>query len=135
VVIGTALVVSAVVSALLRASHWAMAAQIGLMALTLAFNAGLIGITYRLLASVPRRWRDLWPGALLAGIAYFVLQVVGVLVVGRAITRATPVYGTFATVIGLMTWILVHSIVALAGYQLNVVLARRRTPPAPTDRL
>ena len=74
------------------------------------------------------------PGALVAGLVFAVLQVVGTVVVGRAIANASPVYGSFAAVIGLISWLGLHSIVALLGAELNQVLpARRWTPPPVAD--
>jgi uncharacterized BrkB/YihY/UPF0761 family membrane protein len=42
------------------------------------------------------------------------------------------VYGTFASVIGLLTWLSLHSIIALAGAELNAALLADE-PPRPPD--
>jgi uncharacterized BrkB/YihY/UPF0761 family membrane protein len=57
---------------------------------------------------------------------------VGVGIVGRSISKASPVYGTFASVIGLLTWLSLHSIIALGGAELNAALTADG-PPHPPD--
>jgi uncharacterized BrkB/YihY/UPF0761 family membrane protein len=59
------------------------------------------------------------------GVLFSGLQVVGTTVVARAIARATPIYGTFALVIGLITWLGLHSMILLLGAELNGVLPLR----------
>lgn len=125
-VIGLSQVFTAVVAALLSASPLAGVAQAALLALTAVVDIGLVALAYQLLSSRVRRWRSVMAGAVPAGIIYAGLQVFGSLVVGRAITRATPVYGTFATVIGMLSWLAIHATVALVGFQLIVVLEARR---------
>jgi uncharacterized BrkB/YihY/UPF0761 family membrane protein len=69
---------------------------------------------------------QLLPGAIGAGIAFSILQVVGGALVIRATKKAAPVYGTFASVIGLLTWLSLHAIVALVGVEANAALDRDR---------
>jgi uncharacterized BrkB/YihY/UPF0761 family membrane protein len=62
------------------------------------------------------------PGAVVGGLAFTALQLVGTQVVARAIANASPVYGTFASVIALTWWLGLHSTIALGGAELNRVL-------------
>lgn len=124
--IGLSQVLTAVVAGALSASPLAGLTQAALLTLTAALDVALIAITYQLLSSRNHAWRALAVGAVPAGILFAGLQVFGSLVVGRAITRATPVYGTFAAVIGMLSWFAVHATVALVAFQLVVVLEARR---------
>ncbi len=92
----------------------------------LVINVLVVLGTYRWLCTRRRAWRDLVPGAVAAGTVFAALQLVGTTVVQRWITNASPVYGTFATVIGLLSWLSLHALVALLGAELNVVVSRRR---------
>jgi len=125
-VVGLAQVFTAVAAAVLTASPIAGVAQIPLIAVSAVVNIALVALAYHLLSTRAHSWPTLRPGAILTGIGYVGLQLLGSLVVGRAITRATPVYGTFATVIGMLSWLALHASLALVGFQLNVVLAGRR---------
>lgn len=93
-------------------------------------NSAALIATFRWLCVREQSWRQLAPGAISAGFVFAGLQVAGTAIVGRAIANASAVYGTFATVIGLITWLGLHSMVALLGAELNHALpARRFRPP------
>lgn len=91
-------------------------------------NTLAIAATFRHLCSARPTWAAVRPGAIAAGISFSVLQLVGTSLVARAIVRASPVYGAFASVIGLMTWLSLHAWVLLLGAELNGVLEIRRRP-------
>lgn len=126
VVIGVSQMITAVAAGFLGASSLRLDAKSVLLLVSVLINIGLVGLTFELLSTTRHPWREMAPGAAFTGVCYGVLQLVGTVVVGRAIIRATPLYGTFATVIGLLTWLTLHAVLALVGYQLNVVLAARR---------
>jgi uncharacterized BrkB/YihY/UPF0761 family membrane protein len=93
---------------------------------TFAINAAAIAATYRYLCTARPTWREVRPGALAAGAVYALLQVAGTTFVARAIANASPVYGAFASVIGLITWLSVHAMALLLGAELNGVVRTRR---------
>ena len=66
------------------------------------------------------------PGAIVGGVLFTGLEVLGVAIVGRAIARASPVYGTFASVIALLAWLSLHAMIALGGAELNAALIKNR---------
>jgi uncharacterized BrkB/YihY/UPF0761 family membrane protein len=72
------------------------------------------------------------PGAIVGGVLFAGLQIVGVAIVGRAIAKASPVYGNFASVIGLLSWLSLHAMIALGGAELNAALVAD-SPPHPPD--
>ncbi|CAN0160445.1 unnamed protein product [Phaeothamnion confervicola] len=87
-------------------------------------NVLVLALIYRWLCSRPLSLHATWPGALLAGALFTVLQLIGVRLVGRAVANASPVYGTFASVIALLSWLSLHANVTLLGAELNRVVDR-----------
>jgi YihY family inner membrane protein len=73
-------------------------------------------------------FRQLVWGAVLGGLAWTGLQALGGYLVGHQLRHASEVYGFFATVLGLMSWIFLGARVALYAAELNVVLGRRLWP-------
>jgi uncharacterized BrkB/YihY/UPF0761 family membrane protein len=51
--------------------------------------------------------------------------VLSTTVVSRAIANASPVYGSFATVIALLAWMSLHANAAFLGDELNRALDQR----------
>ena len=106
--------------------------KLGFALSALLVNVVVLAAVYRWLCVRTQSWRQVAPGAIAGGVTFAVLQVAGTAVVGRSIANASPVYGTFASVIGLITWLGLHSTVALLGAELNRVLpARRYRLPEP----
>jgi uncharacterized BrkB/YihY/UPF0761 family membrane protein len=117
--VGVSQVGAALLSGLIAISGVGWLNRVLLVLGTVALNIGVLGGTYRWLCSRRAHWRQLAPGAIGGGVGFTVLQVLGTTIVARAISRATPVYGNFASVIGLFTWLSLHALVALAGAELN----------------
>jgi YihY family inner membrane protein len=95
---------------------------------SIVVNIVLIGGAYRILTHSDLRVRDIYPGAISAGLALFGLQALGVILVTRVLDDAKDVYGVFATVMGLLTWIGFQAQVVLLGNEINVVRAKRLWP-------
>jgi len=85
-------------------------------------NTLLLWVTYQVMCSERSTWRSLLPGAVVAGVAFTVLQLVGTTFVSRSIGRAESVYGTFAAVIALLAWLSLHANVMVVGAELNRAL-------------
>jgi uncharacterized BrkB/YihY/UPF0761 family membrane protein len=99
---------------------------------TIAIDAGVLALSYRWLRTTRPAWRTVAPGAIVGGVLFAVLQLLGVAIVGRAVAKASPVYGSFAAVIGLLTWLSLHAIIAIGGAELNAALIADG-PPRPPD--
>lgn len=133
-IVGLAQVGSAVLATLAALDQFAVVHKLLLALGAVVVNSLVLAATYRWLCVHPFTWRQVAPGAMAAGVVFSILQLLGTAVVGRAIANASPVYGTFASVIGLISWLGLHSMVALLGAELNHLLpARRWTPPPPAD--
>ena len=110
------------------------------LAVSLAVNFVLFWAAFRLLtdASVPTR--GLRPGILLATTVWTALQAVGGAYLGHVVKSAGATYGTFATVIGLLTWLFLGARVVVIAAELNSVIAGALwprslfDPPEPADR-
>lgn len=96
--------------------------------LATAANVGLYILGFRVLtpASVPTR--QLWPGAVVGGLGWEVLQVVGGYLVGHQLQHASAVYGLFGLVLGLISWIYLGAQLSLYAAEVNVVAARGLWP-------
>jgi YihY family inner membrane protein len=99
-----------------------------------AFNIAVFAFAYRLLTVASIGWRDVAPGALVAGIGHSVVQLLGGIYVTRTLNGAEDTYGTFATVIGLLSWIYLIATVTMIGCEVNVVARDRRWPRSLFER-
>ena len=101
----------------------------------LAVNVVAFLTVFALLTPRPRRLRDLLPGVALAATGALVLQSLGGWYIDHVIVDASAVYGTFAIVIGLLTWFWLVSHLLLMAAEVNVVLRWHLWPRARTGEL
>jgi YihY family inner membrane protein len=90
-------------------------------------NAGMYIGGFRVLTPKGIPTRDLLPGAVLGGIGWTLLQILGTYLVHHFVHSASA-YGVFATVLGLVAWISVAVTATVYCAEINVVLARRLWP-------
>jgi inner membrane protein YhjD len=96
---------------------------LGVIVLGFVLDLAVFLLGYRIL--VQRRgppFGKLWRGALLAASGWTVLKLVGAWLVGRVVTNAAAVYGSFAAVIGVLFLLHLGSRLFLYGAELNAVL-------------
>jgi uncharacterized BrkB/YihY/UPF0761 family membrane protein len=133
VILGGGLLLASVVSgfAAVVGAGWSAVAAIPVN--TLLFLVGFRVLTVRNVSL-----RTLLPGAVLAALAWAVLQWLGGWYVDRQLSRASATYGAFALVIGLLSWLYLASTVTLLAAEVNVVRSRRLWPrslaPPPLGR-
>jgi YihY family inner membrane protein len=109
----------------------------GALVLAIAIDIAVVATAFYLLPSDRPPWREIVPGAIVAGILWAALQTAGSWIVTRQIQGASDVYGFFALVIGLLSWVYLMAEAILIGAETNVVLHRRLwprslVPPPPT---
>lgn len=127
VLLGGAMVASTVASGLVGgASGWL--GVVGGLIVALALNVAVFIAVFHLLTSLELPLRASLPGAVLAAVCWTALQLVGAWFVSHEIRNATPVYGTFALVIGLLAWIQLGAMLTVFAAELNVVWARKLWP-------
>ncbi len=98
--------------------------------LTLGFST-----LYKVLASPLPRWGDVWPAALIAAIAFTVLQSLAELIFARVNFSSFGVLGAAMT---LLLWIFISSQILLVGGELSYAWSRvfgsqRETAPASAE--
>jgi membrane protein len=137
VILGGGLLLASVVSGFAAAADTAWSGPAGVAASTLV-NMLLFLVGFRVLTVRNVPLRSLLPGAVLAALAWALLQWLGGWYVDRQLSRASATYGAFALVIGLLSWLYLASTVTLLAAELNVVRARRLWPrslaPPPLGR-
>jgi YihY family inner membrane protein len=133
--IGLGLVVSTVISSYVigTATGLGVFGRFAGYLIAVALDVGLFIVAFRLLTGRDVATRDVLPGALLSGIVFWLLQQLSSLIISRYLHSAERTYGTFATVITMLWWFYLQSIVTLLGAQLNVVLTERLHPRGLVD--
>ena len=124
-VVGVAQVASAVATGIIAVSGVSWLNRILLAIAAVAVNVGVLMAAYRVLTARRLTAQQLLPGSIGAGVAFSVLQVIGTTIVKRGIKNASPVYGSYATVIALLTWLTLHAMISLLGAEANAGLHRR----------
>ncbi len=100
----------------------------------LVLDVCIVGLAYQVLTDRSLTRREIVPGAVVAGAGYFSVQLLGSWFVQRAVNGATETYGTFAVVIGLLTWFHLLAQITLLGAEVNVVASRRLWPRSLSGR-
>ena len=130
--IGVALVVSVLTTGFVSGTSHQLdidpLAIVGGYAVAIVIDVVVFLIAFRVLTSREVSTGDVLPGALLAGVGFWVLQSLSSVIISRYLQNAQKTYGNFATVITLLWWFYLTGILTLLGAQLNVVLRERIWP-------
>lgn len=126
-VLGVGVIVTTLLASLDTYGHHAVAIVVLAEMLAIAANCGLFFISFRVLTPKGVPGRALCPGAVVGGIAWTLLQVIGTYLVHHYL-RNDSAYGVFATVLGLFAWLYLAVQVAVYAAEVNVVLVRRLWP-------
>lgn len=137
--IGGAFVINAFVTAYATGGTTSYAIRVPVVAGLLIINVGLYFATFTLLTAKVIGPRGLLPGAIAGAIAFTALITIGTGLITHQLKNASATYGTFGTVIGIVTFLLLLAKLSMYAAELNPVLARRLYPRAlplggePTD--
>lgn len=124
--IGGAQVGTIVIATLVASAGLPNIGRILLVLATVAINITMIAAMYRFLTAAEPTWSDVWPGAIVAGIVYTLLQHFGTTIVRSITENASDTYGQFALVLGLVTWLGLLSIATIMSAEWNAALVRHR---------
>jgi YihY family inner membrane protein len=102
--------------------------RIAAIAVAMIVNVGAFLIGFRVLTAREVPLADLMPGAVAAGVAVEVLQIVGALFVSYELSDTSQIYGVFGLVLGLLAWLYLQAVVVVFCAEINVVRARRLWP-------
>lgn len=128
VVFGLAVVLSALLVSVGTAAELAPAVRVLVVLASVSVNLLLFAAAFRLLTTADVAWRAVIPGAVVAALAWALLQVIGAYFVDRILRNASEIYGFFAVVIGLLSWIYLAAQVMLFSAEINVVRERKLWP-------
>jgi membrane protein len=104
------------------------AVRVAAVIISLAINLAVFLAVFRVLTSHSPSWRDVLPGALVAAVAWEILQLAGGYIVDHQLRHASSTYGVFAIVIGLLSWLYLAANVTLLSAEINVVACRKLWP-------
>jgi len=127
-ILGFGLLVTTVVSSFGTFGHHGPALSILADLVAVAINIGIYLLAFRVLTSKSVTTKSLLPGAIVAGVAWTILQGFGGFVVGHYLKDDSEIYGTFGTVLGLIAWIYLGTEITVYGVELNAVLHRKLWP-------
>ena len=127
-VIGVGLVVATGASSL--ASFLGPAAGAGGAVASVVLNALVLAVLFRLMVNRDLTWGEVKWGALVGGVAWTVLQLLGGWYTQRLVQNADKTYGTFAVVIGLLSWIYLQAQVFVYAAEIASVSSRGLWPRA-----
>jgi membrane protein len=102
--------------------------QVLSVALSTTLDFVLFLTAFRILLAADVSLRAHWPGAAFAAVGYELLQLGGGYYVGHTLKNASNTYGTFALVIGLLSFIYLAVHVVLLGAEVSAVRERRLWP-------
>lgn len=103
-------------------------ARVVVLLLGVLVNAALVLIAFKVLTPRPLTVRQLAPGAVVAAIAWQVLQSVGTALVRYQLQGMSASYGVFGIVLGLLAWIYLSAVVVLVCAEINTVRTLRLSP-------
>lgn len=136
-IIGVGLVVSTVISGFITGQsngvNLGPAARIGGYVIAIVLDVGLFMVAFKMLTDREISFRDVLPGAVLSGVAFWVLEQVSSFIISNRLQHAQSTYGHFATVITILWWFYLQAVITLLGAQLNVVLHHRLHPRSLGD--
>lgn len=127
VVLGVMQIVAAAASAALASTGGAVANLLGIGAGFLVHLA-LFFAVFRLLTGSSIATRDLRPGIVSAAVLWTILLRIGGIYTQHVVQTAGNTYGTFAAVIGLMTWLYLGGRVLVYSAEFNSVLTGKLYP-------
>ena len=70
----------------------------------------------------------MWPGAVIAGVGWTLSSSPGPSSVNHQLRHLSNLYGTFATILGLLWWIALGAMITVYAAEANVVLTRHLWP-------
>lgn len=89
-------------------------------------NVLLFTLLYYFVPHVKVGWREVMPGAIMAGIMWHFAKQLFLYFVGTYLSRSNLVYGSVGTIIAFLTWTYISSLILLFGAYLNRYAAAYR---------
>jgi YihY family inner membrane protein len=135
--IGAGLVLTTLISGLVTSTSngldLGVAGRAGGYLIAIVLDVVLVVAAFRILTSRDVTLRDVLPGGVVAGVAFFILQEASSIIISNRLKNAQATYGHFATVIVILWWFYLQALITLLAAQLNVVLRDRLYPRSLVD--
>lgn len=96
-------------------------------------NVTLFTLLYYFIPHVKVNWREVLPGAILAGILWQLAKQIFLYFVSYYLSRSNLVYGSVGTIIAFLTWTYFSSLILLFGAYFNRYVAASAMLPATAD--
>ena len=130
VVVGTGFIATTILSGLAASAGVlpGVGSHVLALAVSLVLNFGLFWLAFRLGTAKDITWRQLWLGAAISAVVWQILQAFGGYFLSHQIAHASPLYGTFAVVLGLIAWLYLQAQLTLYAVEINVVRVYRLWP-------
>jgi uncharacterized BrkB/YihY/UPF0761 family membrane protein len=133
-IIGGTFLVNAALAGLVTRSSASYAFRVPILVLLVLLNVVLYFAAFRVLTPKEIPTRPLLPGAVLAGVGFTLLITVGTGLVQHQLRGTSSTYGAFASVIGVVVFLLLLAKLTLYAAELNPVLSRELYPRAIGDQ-
>jgi uncharacterized BrkB/YihY/UPF0761 family membrane protein len=139
-VIATAFFINPFVDAIATGHGHSYAIRAPLVGIMVLANVGFYLAAFRILTPNTASTRQLVPGAICGGIGFTVLTTLGTGLIQHQLRNTSNTYGAFASVIGVVTYLLLLAKLTVYSAELNPVLTRQlwprslgATPPTDAD--
>ena len=129
-IIGGAFVVNAFASTYATGAKESFAIRVPVIAALLLLNVALYYAAFRVLTPKRIETRCLLPGAIAGAIAFTLLITVGTGLLTHELKNTSNTYGTFGSVIGVVTFLLLLAKLSIYAAELNPVLKKSLYPRA-----
>jgi YihY family inner membrane protein len=113
-----------------NAGSLGVALRILALVASVAVNAVVFILVFRLATARPLTVRQVAPGALAAAVLWQLLQTFGVSYVSHVVARASAINGVFALVLGLLAFLYLAAVIGVLCVEINVVRVDRLWPRA-----
>ncbi len=104
--------------------------QVLAVAISVAGNAGLILVAFKVLTVRSIRVMEILPGAVFTAVGWQLVQTLGGYYIAHQLKGSTQVYGLFGLVLGLITWLYFLAVLVVTGMEVNAVRVGRLYPRA-----
>ncbi|MDQ3629236.1 MAG: YihY/virulence factor BrkB family protein [Actinomycetota bacterium] len=93
-------------------------------------TAAVFAFVFRLATTRDLTLRDVAPGAIAVAVLWYLLQLVGNMIVGTIVSQTSAPNAVFALVLGLLGWLFLVTVAVVLCVQINVVRHERLYPRA-----
>jgi YihY family inner membrane protein len=126
--LGVFVVLSQALTALGSIVTGSAAAGVAGIVASLILSVGLFLCVFKVVGPARLAWKDHLPGAVFAAAGWQALQVVAQRLVQHDVRNMTPLYGQFAVVLGLISFLSIAAQITIYALELNTVLKRHLWP-------